>query len=122
MQSAEMGRLEDNSAEGLMTAAEVAGHLLETCPSLRHFESFMFGSSLYGVGSDFDVLVVGPSGEPLTCLKKELRVAGSELPLDILYMLPEEAEHTEFVTREGCVPLSTLAGSDRSALAGISLM
>nr|WP_301295503.1 hypothetical protein [Pseudomonas nitroreducens] len=94
-----------------MTAAEVAGFLLETCPTLRYFETFMFGSSLRGVGSDYDVLVVGPSGAPLVRLKSELKAAGAKLPLDILYMMPTEAEATAFVSREGCVPLSQLARS-----------
>lgn len=94
-----------------MTACEVARHLLRTCESLREFESFMFGSSLFGVGSDFDILIVGPSGQPLSRLKAELRLAGEELPLDILYMLPAEAEETGFVTSEGCITLAQLAGS-----------
>lgn len=114
MQSTEVGRPQNDFAEGLMTAAEVAGFLLEACPSLRYFESFMFGSSLRGVGSDYDVLIVGPSGAPLARLKSELRAAGAELPLDILYMMPTEAEDTAFIAREGCIPLSQLArlGSD----------
>ncbi len=115
MQSTEVGRLEGDFAEGLMTAAEVAGFLLETCPTLQCFEAFMFGSSLRGVGSDYDVLVVGPSGAPLVRLKSELRAAGAELPLDILYMMPAEAEATAFVAREGCVPLSKLARSASDA-------
>lgn len=49
MQGAEMGRLEADPAEGLMSAVDVARQLLEACPSLRLFESFMFGSSLRGV-------------------------------------------------------------------------
>ncbi|MNO04133.1 hypothetical protein D3C81_2250540 [compost metagenome] len=69
----------------------------------------MFGSSLDGIGYDYDILIVGPAGEPLCRLKKELRVAGEELPLDVLYMLPTEAEETDFVGREGCIPLSELA-------------
>ena len=109
MPSAEMGGSKGPTAEGLMNAAEVACHLLETCPSLREFEAYIFGSSLYGVGSDFDVLIVGPSSEPLTCLKKELKVAGAEIPLDVLCMLPDEAEFTDFVTREGCIPLTQVA-------------
>jgi hypothetical protein len=106
-----MGRFETDPEEGLITAAEVAGFLLEACPSLRNFKAFMFGSSLHGVGSDYDVLVVGPSGAPLVRLKSELRAAGAELPLDILYMMPAEAEDTAFVAREGCIPLSQLARS-----------
>ncbi|OSN64407.1 hypothetical protein BV349_03821 [Pseudomonas syringae pv. actinidiae] len=112
MQGAQMGRCEANPAEGLMTAVDVARHLLKACPSLRLFEPFMFGSSLRGVVSDFDILVVGPSGEPLAQLKQELKLAGAELPLDVLYLLPEEAEYTQFVTREGCIPLSRLASSE----------
>jgi hypothetical protein len=92
-----------------MTACEVAQYLLNCCESLREFKSFMFGSSLSGVGNDFDILIVGPCGESLSRLKAELRVAASELPLDVLYMLPAEAEVTEFVSREGCIPLVQLA-------------
>jgi len=95
----------------LKTSGEVARHLLETCPSLSEFESFMFGSSLVRVGNDFDILVVGPSGEPLSRLKSEITLAGKELPLDVLYMLPSEAEETSFVLGEGCVPLFELARS-----------
>jgi hypothetical protein len=111
MQGDEMGRVEGSVAKQLMTAGEVASYLLETCGSLREFESFMFGSSLCGVGSDYDILIVGPSGEPLSRLKTELRIAGKELPLDILYMMPMEAEETKFVTRAGCVTFSQLADS-----------
>lgn len=71
----------------------------------------MFGSSLSGVGSDFDILIVGPAGEPLSRLKAELRLAGKELPLDVLYMLPTEAGETGFVTSEGCITLAELADS-----------
>lgn len=51
------------------------------------------------------------SGAPLVRLKSELRAAGAELPLDILYMVPEEAEDTAFVARKGCISLSLLARS-----------
>lgn len=94
-----------------MTACEVAEYLLDSCESLREFESFMFGSSLVGLGNDFDILIVGPCGESLSRLKAELGGAASELPLDVLYMLPAEAKITEFVAREGCIPLETLASS-----------
>jgi hypothetical protein len=76
----------------------------------------MFGSSLFGIGSDFDILIIGPSGVRLDRLKAELRDAGKELPLDVLYMLPEEARITAFVEREGCVSLQQLAASDGSFL------
>lgn len=92
-----------------MTACEVARYILRSCESLREFESYMFGSSLFGVGSDFDILIVGPSGEPLSRLKAELGLAGKELPLDVLYMLLAEAEETRFVTSAGCISLSQLA-------------
>lgn len=113
MQSDEMGRVEGTFAESLMTAREVASYLLKACGSLRNFESFMFGSSLFGVGSDYDILIVGPSGEPLSRLKAELRIAGKELPLDVLYMLPAEAEETGFVTSEGCITLAQLADAEK---------
>lgn len=107
-----MGRIE-GAAGSLMTACEVAKHLLRTCESLREFKSFMFGSSLFGAGSDFDILIIGPSGQPLSRLKAELRLAGEELPLDVLYMLPAEAEETGFVMSEGCVTLAQLADSEK---------
>ncbi len=106
-----MGRTQGAPKRTLKTSGEVARHLLETCPSLSEFESFMFGSSLVRVGNDFDILVVGPSGEPLSRLKSEITLAGKELPLDVLYMLPSEAEETSFVLGEGCVPLFELARS-----------
>ena len=107
-----MGRVEIDSSKRVKRAPEVARHLLKSCPSLRDFQSFMFGSSLNGIGSDFDLLIVGPSGDLLVLLKTELREAGRELPLDILFMLPEEAEFTDFVRLEGCIPLVQLAHSD----------
>ncbi len=108
----EMGRIESNITKPLMTSREVAKHLLVSCESLRHFESFMFGSSLFRVGSDFDILIIGPSGAPLSRLKAELKIAGKELPLDVLYMLPSEAEETGFVSRKGCISLARLADND----------
>ncbi len=113
MQSYEMGRTKIVFEERLMTASEVASFLLETCMSLSEFESYMFGSSLYGIGNDYDILIIGPSGEPLSRLKSELKLAGQELPLDILYMVPAEAKETEFVTNEGCITLFNLANSDK---------
>ncbi len=119
-----MERAEGVVAESLMTAHEVARYLLKTCESLWEYESFMFGSSLFGMGCDFDILIVGPSGKPLRRLKEELRLAGKELPLDVLYMLPAEAKETGFVTSEGCITLAQLAGTeDRSPHHGdISLL
>jgi hypothetical protein len=104
-----------------MTACEVARYLLERCSSLKEFESFMFGSSLTRAGSDFDILIIGPSGEPLSRLKAELKVAGIELPLDVLYMLPQEARETSFVTREKCTPLAQLAYVRTPKSDGVSL-
>lgn len=104
-----MGRAARNIKTMLMDAYKVARHLLLSCESLRHFESYMFGSSLFGVGSDFDILIVGPSGESLSRLKAELGVVADELPLDVLFMLPEEAVATKFVARQGCIALARLA-------------
>lgn len=92
-----------------MTASQVARYLLDSCKSLKNFDSYMFGSTLKGVGSDIDILIVGPDGLPLETLKEELKDAGSNLPLDILYMLPLEALETNFVTRAGCISLSKLS-------------
>ncbi|UIK14467.1 nucleotidyltransferase domain-containing protein (plasmid) [Rhizobium leguminosarum] len=92
-----------------MDASGVASFILSSCPSLSEFEPYMFGSSLHGVGEDIDILVVGPSGEPLARLKKEMMKAAEELPLHVLYMLPSEAVETGFVAEEGCAALSKLA-------------
>lgn len=92
-----------------MTAEEVACYLLHTCKTLYKFESFMFGSSLHGIGSDFDILVIAPSDANLSCLKSELKFAGQILPLDILFMLPEEAQATNFIIKYGCISLYELS-------------
>jgi hypothetical protein len=108
-----MGRIKSTAAKNLMAPYEVARHLFKSCESLGKFESFMFGSSLFGVGSDFDILIVGPSGDRLSRLKAELKVAGRELPLDVLYMLPEEAKETEFIKNTGCITLEKLADFEK---------
>lgn len=100
-----MGRAEGASKNGLMTAGEVAAHLLGCCKSLEQFSAYMFGSALRGVGEDVDILVVGPGGDALSQLKRELQAAGEFLPLHILYMLPSEERLTDFVAREKCVLL-----------------
>lgn len=91
-----------------MTADEIAAFLLISCRSLRQFEVYIFGSTLNGVGEDIDILVVGPSDESLCQVKKELRAVEEHLPLHILYMQPSEARYTDFVRREGCIPLAQL--------------
>ena len=91
-----------------MNATEVAKHILISCPTLSEFQAYMFGSSLVGVGSDFDILIIGPSGLALLQLKLEIRAAGVMLPLDVLYMLPEEAEETNFVERNKCISFEKL--------------
>lgn len=96
-----------------MSASEVAVHLLTSCPSLKHFKAYMFGSALTGVGADIDILIVGPGGTLLSQVKSEFRSAGEALPLHLLCMLPSEALHTQFVAREKCVLLSQLAQLDR---------
>lgn len=95
-----------------MTAQEIAVHLLTSCTSLAEFDSYMFGSSLRGLGRDIDILVVGPAGEKLKRLKQEIAIAGRELPLDVLYLSPSEELETGFVAGESCVPLATLALGD----------
>lgn len=94
-----------------MNASELASYLLESCQTLSEFESFMFGSSLYRTGMDFDILIVGPPGDHLSRLKAEIRDAGKELPLDLLFMTPSEAVETGFIDRERCVPLIKLANT-----------
>jgi len=111
MRGYEMGRVTRNTLAPLMTAYEVARYLIRCCESLQEFESYMFGSSLFGVGSDFDILIIGLPGECLSRLKAELRLAAHELPLDVLYMLPEEAKATKFVASQGCIALAHLADS-----------
>lgn len=91
-----------------MTASEIAAHLLGSCESLNHFGSYLFGSTLRGIGQDVDILIVGPSGESLSQLKEELRLAGENLPLHILFMQPGELRRTDFLARENCVPLAQL--------------
>ncbi len=109
-----MGRAEGLPEQGLMTANEIAAYLLGSCESLARFDSYMFGSTLSGIGQDIDILVVGPGGGALFQLKEEMRLAGENLPLHVLYMQPSEARHTEFVAREKCVPLAQLASSTTS--------
>lgn len=108
-----MGHFERALGAGMMSASEVAVHLLTSCPSLEHFEAYMFGSAIVGTGADIDILIVGPGGSLLFQVKSELRLAGEALPLHVLCMLPSEAVNTQFVTREKCVPLSQLAPADR---------
>lgn len=103
-----MERVEGSPEQGLMTANEIAAYLLATCASLEHFDAYMFGSTLHGVGQDIDILIVGPSGDLLAQLKKEIQCAGDSLPLHILYMQPSEEHHTKFVVREKCIPLAQL--------------
>ena len=94
-----------------MTAGEIAAHLLGCCGVLPQFEAYMFGSSLRGIGQDIDILIVGPSDDALFRLKAEMAVAEEELPLHILYMLPSEAQRTDFVVQQKCVPLSQLVAT-----------
>ncbi|AXB76589.1 hypothetical protein TQ38_008815 [Novosphingobium sp. P6W] len=59
-------------------------------------------------------MVVGPGGDPLSQLKRELQAAGEFLPLHILYMLPSGGRHTDFVAREKCVPLGLVMVASES--------
>jgi hypothetical protein len=108
-----MGRIEGSAEQGLISAGGVAIHLLERCVSLEHFNAYMFGSTLHGVGEDIDILIVGPAGDVLVQLKKELHSAGQSLPLHVLYMQPSEERRTQFVARENCVSLTQLAAVAR---------
>jgi hypothetical protein len=103
-----------------MKAPEVAKHILMTCPTLSEYQAYMFGSSLIGVGSDFDILIIGPAGSALSQLKVEIRAAGSMLPLDVLYMLPEEAEETNFVERKNCISFDKLCKTNNKNMKKIS--
>lgn len=102
-----MGRTEGTPENGLLTAGEIAAYLLDNCRSLRQFDVYMFGSTLNGIGEDIDILVVG-IGDSFCQVKQELRAAGERLPLHILYMQLSEARYTDFVRREGCMPLDQL--------------
>lgn len=95
----------------MMKAGEVAAHLLGCCGALAHFEAYMFGSSLRGIGQDIDILIVGPSGGALSRLKEEMALAEEELPLHILYMQPSEAQRTNFVARQKCISLAQLVAA-----------
>lgn len=98
-----------------MTAAQIAAHLLSRCPSLANYEAYMFGSTLRGVGVDADILIVGLGGDALVQLKAEMRYAGENLPLHVLYMLPSEERGFDFVIRERCVALAqVVAAGNRS--------
>lgn len=109
MQGDKMGRAEGLHPPEIMKADAIAAHLLTCCGSLVSFDAYMFGSTLDGVGEDIDILVVGPGGETLSNLKAEMRSAGQQLPLHILCMLPSEADQSDFVLKERCVPLVDLA-------------
>lgn len=106
-----MGRAEDVYKRRLKQAPEIAAYLLASCDALNEFQSYMFGSSLHGVGCDIDILIVGPRGERLSRLKQQLKVAAQELPLDVLIMEPSEVHETRFVAKVKCVALSVLASS-----------
>lgn len=108
-----LGLIERALGAGMMSASEVAVHLVTVCPSLEHFEAYMFGSTIAGIGADIDILIVGPDGSLLCQVKSELCSAGEALPLHVLCMLPSEALHTQFVAREKCVPLCQLALAGR---------
>ncbi|MHA6724192.1 nucleotidyltransferase domain-containing protein [Sphingomonas sp. RS2018] len=111
MQGDTMGRAEGLHPPEILKAGAIAAHLLTRCESLASFDAYMFGSTLNGVGEDIDILVVGPSGETLSNLKAEMQSAGRQLPLHILCMLPSEADRSEFVLKERCIPLVDLAMS-----------
>jgi hypothetical protein len=104
-----------------MNAREVASFLLRECPSLSHCNSYMFGSYLSGIGVDIDILTVGTPADRLSALKKELRAAAHELPLEILHMSELEEFETKFIANQGCIPLDKLANQPEQDY-GVSLL
>lgn len=104
-----MGRFQGLHESSVMSATQVAAHLLNTCSSLAAFKSYMFGSYVGSVGVDIDILIIGESDQTLSKLKHELAKAGAQLPLHILYMNPQEAHETDFVSRQNCISLVQLA-------------
>lgn len=104
-----MGRLQGLHECSVMSAAEVAAHLLNACTALSAFKSYMFGSYVESLGVDIDILIIGEPGQMLIQLKHELAKAGAQLPLHILFMNPQEAQETDFVFQQHCVSLSQLA-------------
>jgi len=91
-----------------MNASEIAMELLSKCPSLKNYEAYMFGSYLNGIGVDIDVLIVGISHDRFAAVKSELALCSRELPLDVIFMEPDEANETNFVIDAGCVPFEKL--------------
>lgn len=106
-----MGLAERLPENHLTTASDIAAYLLRCCSSLGEFETYMFGSTLRGIGVDVDILVVGHAGDAMSKLKRELQIASECLPLHVLYMQASEAKRTEFITRQNCVPLTKLAAA-----------
>lgn len=100
-----------------MDARAIAVHLLARCGSLGQVEAYMFGSTLSGIGTDVDILIVGEDHVVFAELKRELRSAGKHLPLHLLFMEKSEERRFDFVVRERCVPLGVLAQPDVSSLA-----
>jgi len=67
-------------------------------------------------GTDDDILAIGSAGEALIQLKAELKPAREAVSLDILYMIPKEAEETDFVVTQKCVSLTHLVTRDSLVL------
>lgn len=109
-----MGQFQGLYESSVMTAADVAAHLLNKCSSLSNFRSYMFGSYLDSVGVDIDILIVGERGQKLVKLKCEIKRAGAELPLHILYMNKQEAAETAFISKHNCLTLHQLANRVRT--------
>lgn len=110
-----MGRFQGLHEEPLMSAAEVASYLIETCVSLAAFKAYMFGSYVNSLGTDVDILVVGEASAKMTALKQEIVKAGERLPLHVLYMNPREVQETDFLDQQKCVPLIQIAAGGYSS-------
>jgi hypothetical protein len=91
-----------------MTASQLALHLLTITSTLTRFDAYMFGSTLTGVGADIDILIVAPANDALIKLKRELCSASESLPLHIIYMLPSEERHYDFIAKAKCISLQEL--------------
>lgn len=110
-----MGQFQRLYEEPIMSAAEVASYLIETCASLSEFKSYMFGSYVKSFGVDIDILVVGEANAKMVALKQEIIKAGERLPLHVFYMNPREIQETNFLEQQKCVPLIQIAAGGYSS-------
>jgi hypothetical protein len=106
-----VGRIQRIHEKPLTIAKKIAFHIIEGCPSLNNTETYMFGSTLNGIGHDVDILVIYHDIKALIRIKEEIAKVSESLPLHVLYLDQKEAIETDFVVQQRCVPLSKLARS-----------